>query len=83
MSEGTELGEGGRGQSRLSTSQSPQARLRSWGAVPEAVGHPEGFDAQEEGDWIHRSWGSPVSRLRMSSMEAWRRQGDACSHVPM
>ena len=83
VSEGTELGEGGRGQSRLGTSERPRARLRSWGAVPEAVGHPEGFDTTKEGDWIHRSWGSPVRELRMNSTEAWRRQGDACSHVPM
>ena len=63
VSEGTELGEGGRGQSGLGMSQSPRARLRSWGAIPEAVGHPEGFDTQEEGDQSHCSWGSPVNGL--------------------
>lgn len=50
VNEGMELGDGGRGQSGLGTSQRPRARLRNWGAVMEAVGHPEGFDAQEEGD---------------------------------
>lgn len=63
MNEGMELGEGGRGQSGLGTSRRPRARLRSWGAVLEAVGHPEGFDAQEEGDWIHRFRGSSVDEL--------------------
>lgn len=58
--QGDGAGRGGRGQSGLGMSQSPQltAMGAGGGLSPEAVGHPEGFDTQEEGDAVHCSLGA-------------------------